>query len=67
MFWHKLGAKRIVLARELIFDEIRNIRSKIDELVELETFVHNTMYISYSKRCLFTFAIITLFTSTCGG
>lgn len=52
MFWHKLGAKRIVLARELTFDEIRNIRSKIDESVELEAFVHGAMCISYSGRCL---------------
>ena len=52
MFWHKLGAKRIVLARELTFDEIRNIRSKIDKSVELEAFVHGAMCISYSGRCL---------------
>ncbi|MBR6736636.1 MAG: U32 family peptidase [Oscillospiraceae bacterium] len=50
--WHKLGASRIVLARELNFDEIRAIRSKISPELELECFVHGSMCISYSGRCL---------------
>ena len=50
--WHKLGASRIVLARELNFDEIRAIRSKISPELELECFIHGSMCISYSGRCL---------------
>lgn len=50
--WHKMGAKRIVLARELNFDEIRAIRSKISPELELECFIHGSMCISYSGRCL---------------
>ena len=51
-FWHSLGASRIVLARELSFDEIKKIRENIPEEIELETFVHGAMCISYSGRCL---------------
>lgn len=51
-FWHDLGAKRIVLSRELSFNEIREIREKISDTVELESFVHGAMCISYSGRCL---------------
>lgn len=51
-FWSMLGAKRVVLARELTIDEIREIRKKIPEDMELETFVHGAMCISYSGRCL---------------
>ena len=51
-FWHKLGVKRLVLARELTFDEIRGVRSHIPEDMELEAFVHGAMCISYSGRCL---------------
>ena len=51
-FWHKEGADRIVLARELSFDEIKEIRKNIPEDVELEAFVHGAMCISYSGRCL---------------
>lgn len=51
-FWHKLGAKRVVLARELSFKEIREIRDNIPNTVELEAFVHGAMCISYSGRCL---------------
>ena len=50
--WHKMGAKRIVLARELNFDEIREIRKRISPELELECFVHGSMCISYSGRCL---------------
>jgi len=48
-FWEKLGAKRLVLSRELSLDEIREIRRKTS--VELETFVHGSICISYSGRC----------------
>jgi putative protease len=48
--WQKLGAQRVVLARELSLAEIREIRSRCD--VELEMFVHGAMCISYSGRCL---------------
>ena len=50
-FWAKLGAKRIVLARELSFEQIKLIKSKIKN-IELEAFVHGAMCISYSGRCL---------------
>lgn len=50
--WHRLGASRIVLARELTLGEIREIRSEIPESLELEAFVHGAMCISYSGRCL---------------
>lgn len=48
--WQDLGAQRVVLARELSFEEIREIRAKTQ--VELEMFVHGAMCISYSGRCL---------------
>ncbi len=51
-FWHKLGAKRIVLAREMSFKEIAEIRANIPDELELEAFVHGAMCISYSGRCL---------------
>ncbi len=51
-FWHKLGAKRVVSARELSLDEIREIREHIPDELEIETFVHGAMCISYSGRCL---------------
>lgn len=50
--WHSLGAKRIVLARELTLREIRDIRENIPDELELEAFVHGAMCISYSGRCL---------------
>lgn len=50
--WHNLGAKRIVLARELTLDEIRAIRADLPEDVELECFIHGSMCVSYSGRCL---------------
>ncbi len=50
--WYKLGAKRVVLAREMSFDEISEIREKIPSDMEIEAFVHGAMCISYSGRCL---------------
>ena len=52
LFWQKLGASRVVTARELSLEEIRQIRAKIPEDLEIETFVHGAMCISYSGRCL---------------
>ena len=51
-FWHSLGARRVVTARELSLDEIREIRANIPDDLEIETFVHGAMCISYSGRCL---------------
>lgn len=51
-FWYGLGAKRVVTARELSLEEIREIRARIPEDMEIETFVHGAMCISYSGRCL---------------
>lgn len=50
--WHQFGVQRIVLARELTMDEIREIRTKTPPELELEAFVHGAMCISYSGRCL---------------
>ena len=50
--WFDLGAQRVVLARELGMDEIREIRRRVDPALELETFVHGAMCVSYSGRCL---------------
>ncbi|HIX15633.1 MAG TPA: U32 family peptidase [Candidatus Hungatella pullicola] len=52
LFWHKLGAKRVVSARELSLKEIREIRDRIPEDMEIESFIHGAMCISYSGRCL---------------
>lgn len=52
MFWHKQGIKRIVLARELSLEQIKEIRAKLPESCELEAFVHGSMCMSYSGRCL---------------
>ena len=51
-FWYELGAKRIVSARELSLEEIRQIRAHIPDDCEIETFIHGAMCISYSGRCL---------------
>ena len=51
-FWHALGAKRVVSARELSMQEIKEIRANIPDDLEIETFVHGAMCISYSGRCL---------------
>lgn len=50
--WHNMGAKRVVLARELSRDEIKEIRLKTPPGLELEVFVHGAMCVSYSGRCL---------------
>lgn len=50
--WHELGAKRIVLARELTLEDIKNIRIKLPDEVELEAFIHGSMCVAYSGRCL---------------
>ena len=52
LFWHRMGAKRIVTARELSVREIREIRGCIPDTLEIESFVHGAMCISYSGRCL---------------
>lgn len=51
-FWWNLGAKRVVSARELSIKEIKEIREHIPDDMEIETFVHGAMCISYSGRCL---------------
>ena len=50
--WFDLGAKRVVLARECSLEEIRAIRQKVDPALEIETFGHGAMCVSYSGRCL---------------
>ena len=50
--WHDMGAKRVILAREMSFDEISEIRRRTSPDLELEAFVHGAMCISYSGRCL---------------
>ena len=50
--WYDLGAKRVVLARELSLEEIREIRAKTPKALEIETFAHGAMCVSYSGRCL---------------
>ena len=52
LFWYRQGASRVVSARELSLREIREIREHIPEKLEIETFVHGAMCISYSGRCL---------------
>ncbi|MEF9933822.1 MAG: U32 family peptidase [Clostridium sp.] len=51
-FWYKLGAQRIVLARELSMGEIKEIREKMPAEMEIEAFVHGAMCMAYSGRCL---------------
>lgn len=51
-FWWNLGAKRVVSARELTLEEIREIRRQIPQEMEIESFIHGAMCISYSGRCL---------------
>lgn len=50
--WYDLGAKRVILARELSLEEIREIREKTPRELEIEAFVHGAMCVSYSGRCL---------------
>jgi putative protease len=52
LFWWKMGAKRVVSARELSLKEIKEIRDRIPEEMEIESFIHGAMCISYSGRCL---------------
>lgn len=52
LFWRSLGAKRVVTARELSLEEIREMREHIPEDMEIESFIHGAMCISYSGRCL---------------
>ncbi len=55
LFWQKQGARRVVNARELSLNELKEIREKIDEVdpsMEIESFIHGAMCISYSGRCL---------------
>ena len=51
-FWYKMGARRVVTARELSLEEIKTIRKNIPDDLEIETFIHGAMCISYSGRCL---------------
>lgn len=50
--WYEMGAKRVVLAREMSLDEIKEIRARTPDDLEFEAFVHGAMCISYSGRCL---------------
>lgn len=52
LFWKQLGATRVVTARELSLREIKEIRQNIPDDLEIETFIHGAMCISYSGRCL---------------
>ena len=52
LFWRDLGAKRVVAARELSMNEIKEIKERIPEDLEMECFIHGAMCISYSGRCL---------------
>ena len=56
--WHALGAKRVVLARELTLEEIKAIKSNIPKELEIECFIHGSMCISYSGRCLLSGHIV---------
>ncbi|MGN0242913.1 MAG: U32 family peptidase [Lachnospiraceae bacterium] len=51
-FWHDMGATRVVSARELSLEEIKEIRQNIPDELEIESFIHGAMCISYSGRCL---------------
>lgn len=51
-FWYKLGATRVVSARELSLNELADLRANIPEDMEIETFIHGAMCIAYSGRCL---------------
>ncbi|MGN1004794.1 MAG: U32 family peptidase [Oscillospiraceae bacterium] len=50
--WYELGASRVILARELSLDEVRELRAKTPAELEVETFVHGAMCVSYSGRCV---------------
>ncbi|MBE6534208.1 MAG: U32 family peptidase, partial [Ruminococcaceae bacterium] len=53
----KLGAKRLVLARELMLDEIKDIKASLPQGIELEAFVHGSMCVSYSGRCMLSHSL----------
>ncbi len=57
--WYSLGAKRVVLSRELTLEEIKTIRANVPENLEIECFVHGSMCISYSGRCLLSNHIVS--------
>ena len=50
--WYEMGASRVILARELSLDEVRELRAKTPAELEVETFVHGAMCVSYSGRCV---------------
>lgn len=50
--WHKMGASRVVLSREMTYSEVKELRARTDPSLELELFVHGAMCVSYSGRCL---------------
>lgn len=52
MFWYEQGVERVILARELSLEQIKEMRSKLPDDLDLEMFVHGAMCISYSGRCL---------------
>ncbi|MHC1683287.1 MAG: U32 family peptidase [Clostridiaceae bacterium] len=52
IFWHNLGVKRVVIAREMSLVEIKELRDKIPESCDIEAFVHGSMCMAYSGRCL---------------
>lgn len=52
IFWHKIGVERVILARELSLEEIKEIREKVPDTLEIEAFVHGSMCMSYSGRCM---------------
>lgn len=52
IFWHNLGIKRIVVAREMSLKEIKDLKEKIPETCEIEAFIHGSMCMAYSGRCL---------------
>ncbi len=56
--WYELGARRIVLAREMTIDEIRKLKKNVPDDLELEAFVHGAMCMAYSGRCLLSSAIL---------
>ena len=57
LFWHAHGARRIILARELSLEQIAVMRRALPDTLELETFAHGAMCVSYSGRCLLSAAI----------
>ena len=56
--WHELGAKRIVLAREMTIEQIRSLRRLTPSSLELEAFVHGAMCMAYAGRCLISSALL---------